>query len=259
MMTRKPPAIPWAAALYFAFAAASVAAPTKVTLCDSQNPPYSQGEEDGSVAEGGLAVEIAEAVFERLPQATVEVRLTPWQRCLQAAKEGKMDGVLKLLRNDERAAYLAFTEEPIYRMEMVFFYLPERFPDGLHWEEISDLSRYRIGISPGSSYGSVIDGAIENGTLKADFATDAQNALKLAAGRIDLFPNDRIMGRGAVDAEGLAGKIVASDQSVNEEIIHLGLSKKSPALALLPEIDRVLKELWEEGVIDRILAGKGPG
>lgn len=243
-------------ALVLATICAPIWSQTTVQLCDSQNPPYSDGKEDGSVTNQGLAVALAEAVFDRIDNTEVEVRLMPWSRCLQAARSGKMDGVLKLLETDERKEFLEFTKEPIYLMDMVFFYTPERFPDGVSWETLADLSEYRIGLTEGSSYGEAIDGAVKDGILKADRVTaDAQNVHKLLAGRIDLFPNDKIMGLAAIHGEGMDGKILVSEQSVSSAIIRIGVSKKSPHLALLTEIDRVLKELRESGEADRILAG----
>jgi polar amino acid transport system substrate-binding protein len=71
----------------------------------------------------------------------------------------------------------------ILNMHFVFFYKKARFPHGISFEQLSDLSPYVIGNVRGSATSQLI----EKATLDVSFATQvAQNFKKLEAGRIDL-------------------------------------------------------------------------
>lgn len=230
---------------------------TTVVLCDSHNPPLVEGKEDGSVATGGRVVDLLDEAFKQIEDASVEVRVLPWARCIQEARTGRKDGIAKLFKNDERAEFMEFTAEPLLLEVTRFFYLDERFPEGLTWETLADLSEYRVGIAEGSSYGALADEAISSGILKTDaVAADLQNMKKLLAGRVDLVLNDERLG--AVHARDAGGenRIKASEQAVSIEGVYLGFSKRSEALGLLPAIDAVLAELRQQGVTDRIMEGE---
>lgn len=229
---------------------------TTVVLCDSHNPPLIEGTEDGSLATGGQIVELLNEAFGRIDGVSLEIRILPWARCIQEAKTGRKDGIAKLFKTDERAQFMAFSSEPLVLEVTRFFYLEEKFPDGLRWDALADLSEYRVGIAEGSSYGAIADEAIRSGVLKTEaVAADLQNMKKLLAGRLDLVLNDERLGAIHARDAGGEGRIKVSEQAVCEEGVYLGLSQASDAVTIMPTIDRVLAELREEGVADRILAG----
>ncbi len=101
----------------------------------------------------------------------------------------------------------------------------------------------QIGIVKGYSYGDEMDRSFERGEIEAVMVPTVERLFAmLAAGRIEL-----IMSNDAVGYE-LSKKydrvpIKASTRPINAETFYMGLSKKSPAVNLLPEINRAIEDL----------------
>ena len=224
-----------------------------VVICDSNNPPYALGEDNGGPPTGGTVVELARRVFDGIDGAEIDLRLQPWLRCLAAARSGKVDGVLKLIPKPERAEFLDFTD-PLYDSVQRFFYLEERFPDGVQWETVADLAPYKLGIAEGSSYGPVVDEAIEKGIVQVESAMDDKvNFQKLLKGRVDLVPNNEVMAQAAIDALDAGGQIVGSEQVTSSSPVCLGFSKSSSGKALIPKFNEALAGLKASGEAETIL------
>jgi polar amino acid transport system substrate-binding protein len=96
------------AALMFFAQSASAEQREQLRFCEDPWAPYTLGEID-SVPEGGITVELFKELGERL-DVDFQLKLLPWKRCLLWAETGDYDGVMLLTRNDERAAYLTFTD-----------------------------------------------------------------------------------------------------------------------------------------------------
>ncbi len=233
-----------------------VIAQNLVVLCDSNNPPYSVGDEEGGLAKGGTAVQLVEEIFLSIDGVDVEVKSLPWARCLEEAKRGRIDGVLKLLRNPKRSEFLVFSE-PIYQSVQRIFFLSEKFPDGISWSSLSDLAGIRFGIVRGGSYGEAIDDGLREGVLDSEEAgSDEQNYEKLIAGRIDAIVDNEIMAAGHLERLGASSKVRASEQISISRDVRIGISKKSDAVSLLPEINQALAALTEEGRAEKIIKGQ---
>lgn len=241
-----------------AFAPGALEAEETMVLCDSNNPPYTSGVENGGVAAGGTVVELAQRAFERIDGWDVEVRIYPWVRCLTLARRGEVDGVLKLLRSEERAEYLEFTR-PIYQSVQRFFYLKERFQGGVRWTDWADLGSYVFGIVKDASYGKGIDDAVAAGVLRAEVAgSDRQNLEKLLNGRVDLVPTNEQFGWEHLRRMDGEDRVAASEQVTWSRDVHIGISRKSGRRHLLPEIDRALEELEAEVGLASIVRQDGP-
>lgn len=249
-------AVTLVAAISLLAAPAITWAQSTVVFCDSNNPPYSFGAEDGGKAQGGRVVELVDAIFDRIEGVEVEVRSLPWARCLQEARRGKVDGVLKLLYSEERAEFLRFTD-PIYLSVQRLYFLRERFPQGIRWSTSSDLAPYTFGVVPGGSHGPLLDEAVAVGTLKSQEAmNDAQNWDKLLAGRVDVIADNEIMAAERIREQGAADRVGESEQEIASREVRIGLSKESTAVSLIPAINSALSELKKEGIADRIMKGK---
>jgi ABC-type amino acid transport substrate-binding protein len=74
----------------------------------------------------------------------------------------------------------------------------------------------------------------------------------LARGRVDVvLANDSVgyaLARRYVDA-----RIRPAEKPTGTDVYYLGLSRKSPAVELLPRINEILIELRREGVIDTLM------
>lgn len=80
---------------------------------------------------------------------------------------------------------------PILRSQVVFFYKKGRFPQGLSFQDLKELGKYRIGIVRGAP----TIGALEEAGIVPDLAADeAQDFRKLQNDRVDLVSTVDIFG-----------------------------------------------------------------
>jgi ABC-type amino acid transport substrate-binding protein len=84
--------------------------------------------------------------------------------------------------------------------------------------------------------------------------TDLQNYKKLMFHRIDLFPGNEVVAKGLFKRHPeLQGKLVPLEKSFIEGVLHMGISKKSPFVSAIPDINRIIIELIEEGFINKTI------
>lgn len=222
-----------------------------VHLGDSPWPPYTLGEV-GQPATGGIAVELARKVYGALGIET-RIELFPWKRVLKMAEFGKIDGPTLLMKTPERENYLAYTDAVLEARELLY-YRTDRL-GVFDWESFSDLKKYTIGLVAGYTYGDAFMKAIDEHGLKIERAVSSDvNFQKLYAGRIDLFLEDEVVA-GAFfrthDSWKEAFDFAANPVTVYD--YYMAVSKKSPAIALLPELNQVIKKMKSDGSIKRLL------
>lgn len=226
-------------------------AQTNLTFCYDPYPPYTLGSEES--LEGGLKVDLLNAVTERIEGITANVILMPWKRCQSQARSGEVDGILPLFRNEEREEYLAFTDVT-HQEGSAFFFNREKFPDGLNWNgEFNELSHMRLGMLNGS----FIDAGMETSfseTQEITRARDVKTLMQLLLkSRVDLVATERTVGSFTVQQNGWQDQITTLEQSISERNSQFGLSKASGADRYLDAFNRAIQELAENGEIDRIL------
>ncbi|MBN2429223.1 MAG: transporter substrate-binding domain-containing protein [Deltaproteobacteria bacterium] len=114
----------------------------------------------------------------------VKIDFVPMARIVWSVVEKKHHatlGVIEWFAKDQKD-HLVETVELI-NANIVFFFKRERFPDGLSYEKLSDLKKYKIGSLIGSSTLPLFEKAGINAELVAELE---QNFKKLNLGRIDL-------------------------------------------------------------------------
>lgn len=239
-----------AAALFAAPFGQAGTARLTVDLVGDPWPPYVEGE-PGEYATGGVAVEIIRRVFDEIGDAEVRFPLIPWKRALLEVERGSTDGIPMLLKTPEREAYMQFSAPLVTGYNLVWSVVR----DGAvyEWSRIEDLHGKTLGVVKGYSYGADIDGAIAAGRIAALEAPNVEQLFAmLEAGRIELVLANDAVGY-ALTRQQRAVEIKPSQRPANAETFHIGLSKKSPAVGLLPQIDRAIDRLRRQGVIERIV------
>lgn len=232
----------------------SAEAAQTVRLVGDPWPPYVDGVL-GEDASGGVAVEIVERLFARIADAEVRFPLIPWKRALREVEEGHSDGIPILLKTTERESYMVFSEALITG-ENLIWYSDVHNAAAFEWQGIEDLQRYRIGVTRGYSNGDLVDSSIEQGKLKVVLAPNVQQLFAmLANGRVDIVMANDVVGYSLARNYPRAA-IKPARKAVLSEVFHIGISKKSAARELLPEINAAIKAMHEEGVIERILRGE---
>ena len=225
-----------------------------VTLVGDPWPPFVEGKL-GEDASSGVAVEIVNEIFSRIDGAEVRFPLIPWNRALREVEDGTSDGIVILLKNRERERYMVFSE-PLLVGENLFWSASDNTIPAFEWKDLGDLKGLKVGVTEGYSNGAQLDRSIENGEIEAVSAPAVENLFTmLAYGRIDVAVATNVVGYALARKYPESG-IKPASRPVNTEIFHLGISKKSTAVKLIPEINQAIQSLRAEGYIQKILQGE---
>ena len=238
-----------------AYAAEGVPRP-KLLFVDEPAPPVTVGEL-GELATDGITLDLLQTVFGRLG-LDVELRLMPWNRALKTAEEGQADGLPLLMKAPERESYLAYTDWILEGREL-FYYDSERMAS-FEWDDFADLKGARIGLITGYTYGEDFLKAIDEIGLTIIRSNSNEDSLRLLmGGRLDLTLQDEILVNDILKRRPDWGKRVKnSAKAVSTYYWYMGISRKSPALRLLPDINREIHKLRKEGTLDVILRTRTP-
>ena len=225
-----------------------------VLLVGDPWPPYVIGEM-GEDATSGVAVEIAKKIFSQIDGAMVRFPLIPWKRALREVEEGQSDGIGMLLKTPEREVYMLYTVALVTGENLIWSATGEtaaRF----EWASIEDLHGLRIGVTQGYSYGEELDRSFKKGDVIPVLAPTVEHLFEmLVNGRINLALANDAVGYSLARKHPEAA-ILPSIRAVNSEIFYIGISRKSPAVKLVPAINRAIEALRAEGTIDRIVRGE---
>ena len=224
-----------------------------VKIAGDDYPPWTNGKA-GSKPEDGIAVELATELFSRMDLESTHF-VYPFKRGMQRTMNGEDDVITMVSRSEERERYILFTS-PIRYINIVFYYSAVADFD---WNEWEDLQSYRIGTVSGYNFGKEWSGAVEKYNLKTEeVKSDSFNMEKLLAGRIDIFATDQeVMEQFILQNPKYHGKFKWHAKPIYETVNNFGISKKSFLAPLLPQINRVLKEMQEDGTFQSIYCAHG--
>lgn len=196
-----------------------------------------------------------------LGDVKVKYQYYPWKRAMKTARGGKKAEATAVWGySDERAKDFEYSE-PVGVQRYVFFHLKTYNFD---WKSYDDLKGIRIGATLGYSYGDDFQNYEKENKIDVKrVPTDEQNVVKLLKGRIQLFPNELIVGydyiRKTYTPE-QAKLFTHHPKDVVANNVHLLFSKKSDRTPKLLEVfNKGLKQLRESGEIDQILKDSQEG
>ena len=226
--------------------------PSQVTLCEDPWPPWVLGEANGSVPTGGIAVQIAKAVFDQIEGVTLKMVVMPWQRCVKDVEVGRVDGMMIALRSKSRPNLVY--PSPMFEGRALLFYEKQRFPQGFVWKTYDDLSPFWIGLIEASSAGNEFNQAMANGLLKIDLAPNADiNFKKLRAGRVHFVVSNELVGLELIKKLGWNwDDFGVTSKPLTTAPYYMPLSAMTDAPLLIPEINQAYQNLREQGFIDSI-------
>ncbi|MCB6183990.1 transporter substrate-binding domain-containing protein [Leeia sp. TBRC 13508] len=208
----------------------------KIVLCGTHWPPYSYASGDQFVK--GISIELYHAIFNELGYE-VTLKALPWQRCLEWAKEGRVDGVMdnasvKGLINGE-------TPTAAYPIGM---YVLERSPyQVFSWEQMKGKV---VGLVKGYDYPMPI--MRFQGWDKDYGVDDTQVVSKLGAGRYEFALLDMFSGPEIAKQQGLHIRMLTP--GVASEPLYLTFNAKQTAL--MHHFDHALKQYIASGKLDQI-------
>lgn len=229
--------------------ASNITAAESIKLTNGEWPPY-LGEK---LAHYGVASRIVGEAF-ALEGIEVAWEFHPWARSLQLAESSKRDGSAVWLYSAEREQQF-FISDPVIESG---YYLFHRKNHNFDWQSIDDLRQQRIGGTRSYDYGDAFQHAEASGRLRVKrFTSDELNFRQLLAGRIDLFPMDKVVGFDLLHQHfSPAERALLSfhPKPLRTDNLHLLLSRQIPGNAdLIKRFNRGLAQLRASGRVSQYL------
>ena len=197
----------------------------------------------------GLAPQVVQQLFEELGYEVRLLALGNWKRCLLEAKQGRVDIVVAAYRTRERLAWMDFTQAPLVADPILLFTRrdkPIRFRD---WDDLRGLT---VGLLLGDSFGERFDRFAEQHLNIERVSSGEQNFIKLAQGRIDFMPVGLYSWTLQNHRFGYDQLIVQQPGELVTEHYYIGVRRDPTLLTLLPRLDQRLRELAEDGTLQRL-------
>ncbi len=247
---RKNTVTTYASAILILLLCASAAcAGDVVRLTNGEWPPYFSQE----LKDGGVGTVLCTAAF-ALVGIETEYTYIPWKRGLQLARQGEYDGTLGWRNTPERKKNFLISDPFIFE-DVVFFH---RRGCDFDWKTLDDIGNLTLGGTLGYAYNKKLAQAVQRNGGKLEIApTDTLNFMKLAEGRIDLFPCAKLVGYHLLHVTLPPRSCFAirhHPRPITTGGLHLLISKKiSNAKELVTRFNQGLKQLRISGQYDQIL------
>ncbi|SHO51543.1 polar amino acid transport system substrate-binding protein [Desulfopila aestuarii DSM 18488] len=218
----------------------------KVTLANGDWAPYF-GE---NLKHNGVVSRIVKEAF-ALEGVDVDYAFRPWKRGFEEAKQGKLDGAVGWVKNDDRLKDFFFSA-PIAKNTNVFFV---KKGTDFSWNSVSDLGKYKIGGIVGFFYGKEFEDAEKSGAIMIDRVPDDEtNFKKLIAGRMDLIIADLEVGYDLINTKmgEAAGQLTHNAKAITEEDLFLLMNRQNTSNEQLIEtFNKGLENLQTSGKSDQ--------
>lgn len=227
------------AAWMVAFTAVA-APPDTVRIGIGEYPPFKVESEPG----GGALTEIVVEAF-KASGVRSAIDWVPNNRAIAGVMSGHYEGSFGWARSAEREEALLFSSKPIHTYRMVFV---QRAGEVRDWGTLSDLGRWRVGVTRGNFYSQPFADLQTQGVLRVDEAADdLGNLNKLLHKRIDLFPLEESVARYLIASklEATEGvQLLVQNKAFWMVPIHIVVSKKvANAQAIMDAFDAGYREL----------------
>ncbi len=179
----------------------------------------------------------------------------PWKRAFYNAEVGTSWDVSAVWWPSKKTKNKFLISEPVVKTSFVFFHLRTRKFD---WNSFEDLKGLSIGITRGYYYGEAFDDAIKRKIFKTQTVNqDEQNYLKLIYKRIDIFPNDLLVGLSQIKnvlSPPASELLTFHPKEFKITTLNLIISKKcKKGKFFLDKFNSGLKKLKESGKKDQML------
>jgi len=243
------------AALYltmFLFSSSIIASDDVIKFCEDPWPPYTIGVETGEPT-GGVATDIIKEIFRRIGKK-VDLRLYPWTRCLNQMKTGERDALMLLTKNKQRQTYMVYSDK-IFENRDLIWYKKNRKGGPIEWSSFKDLRNFTIAKSSGYNYGDKYIEAEKKYKFKVDVAySDKFGFSKILYDRVDIFFCNEAAAKEMFKTNPkFKGKFQYAKKPLKTVDLFLAISKKSKAVALIPQINNTISDMKKDGTIKKII------
>lgn len=232
-------------ALFALFHSPQAFAQRNLVLATDFWPPYRIAAEGGGFK--GIDIDIIRAI-EKKSGITIVIEQHPWPRALELLRSGEVDLMCGLAWSAERELYIHYLSPSYHCVQPVFY---ARRDSGIRVSRYDDLAGRRIGQSSSTVYFEPYNSDIS--LVKITLPSEPQILQMLSLRRIDLAVGTEPNISWDIKRLGYSGTFIRVDYVPPVRTnLYFGMSKKSDAMNAIPAIERALRELVEDGTIERI-------
>lgn len=211
---------------------------------NTDDPPLSWAEEDMIV---GVGPELAYIIFSDLGIHLSVPKRGNWSTVQTEAEDGDIDLIVAMFKNDYRASKLVFTDAYI-SVPVVLYVRKDKVFTFNTWK---DLIGKKGAMNTGDSFGQDFDHFL------SEHLTVTQAPLKkcfrrLYDGEFDYVIVNKYGGGLFAEAVNADDSLTVLQVPVTVMEYRMAFSKKSKYLDLLPEVNRKLRQLVEDGSVDKM-------
>ena len=197
----------------------------------------------------GVEVDVLRVIFSELGIKVESKYVGNWARTLSNIEDGTVDISCGYI-NDERKKFAVFSSNILAEDPMsVFVKTGKEFK----FEKWEDLIGKRGGSTLGDSQGAKFDEFKKNNLKIELVSSKINNYKKLDYERIDYIIDGLYTTKIFLNRNGFKEKISPLKKPLLKENIYIMVSKKSKYLKYMPEIEKGLKRMREDGVIDKLI------
>ena len=197
----------------------------------------------------GAGPDIAIKVFSDLGIKISSLYKGSWDVVQESAKSGKIDVIVAAYKNAERETYMDYSVPYTVDPVSLFVQKGKEFA----YANKEDLIGKKGVVTIGDSYGQEFDDFLKaNLSVKAVSTPDEAFAL-LTSGEADYFIYALYSGQNALTSKKLTGQIVILPNYVSQENFYLTISKKSPLVKYLSQVNSLLDKYKADRTIDKII------
>ncbi len=201
----------------------------------------------------GFWADVVKELFVQRLNMKLEIKRLPWVRGQLEIKNGESDFMITI-PTAERETYTLVTDEPILNLYMqIFTYAGHDMLEEIQKiQSVHDI--LRMGLIPVTNLGNGWHAEhIDSYGVKTEhIRTDESLAKVLANRRVDILIDAPLTMSLQINKLGLSSQILMTDAILDQTDFHVLVSKKSPLINHMIDINRVLHEMIIDGTIDLI-------
>ncbi|TCK04891.1 substrate-binding periplasmic protein [Marinobacterium mangrovicola] len=220
----------------------------QVSVCSHPIYPPISWVENGEIH--GVSATVVQRIFEGLGYGVSLHQEESWKRCLKEAEKGNIDVIAALYKLKQRESYILYSADPVVAEPVVFFY---SLHNPVSWNSWEDLRGKAVGMLFGDTFGADEDALMARYMRVEHVSSGEQNFAKLVSGRIDLMPLGIYGGPLQAKKLGYEPQLGYIEKPLTIEHWYIGISRKSPLIKHMPQVNAALKQMQDSGEVDRLM------
>ncbi|MGD9007816.1 MAG: transporter substrate-binding domain-containing protein [Desulfobacteraceae bacterium] len=212
------------------------------------SPPISW-EEDGKMR--GILIDIAEELVQNRLGIMVSHKGYPWKRSQHLVRMGKADALIT--NGPMRKKWAEHSREVVVNLQHMLYVKAggPKLDQLKKVRTIDDLKLFTLVDERGSAWAE--KNLIERG-IEVHLVADHDTMYRLVAkGRVDAVVYEPLMARYHIKILGMQAQLIELPLDTVPVPFHIVIGKSSPHVKMLPKIDKAIRQMKQDGTLERIL------